>query len=59
MTAPDTNVEKQAKRHRPSLFGITLALGAVVLIAVLVTAFLNGDASETSQITPATAVGDQ
>ncbi|MCF6445874.1 solute carrier organic anion transporter [Nereida sp. MMG025] len=31
MSAPDTNVEKQTKRHRPSLVGI----GAVLAFAAL------------------------
>lgn len=35
MTAPDTNVERQARRHRPSLFGIFAALAAVAVIIVI------------------------
>lgn len=35
MTAPDTNVEKQAKRHKPSLTGIAIALVFVGLLLVV------------------------
>ena len=36
MSAPDTHLEVQAKRHKPSLLGIGFAGGAVaVVIAVL------------------------
>ena len=36
MSAPNTDVEKQARRHRPSLLGI----GAVVFFALLLLASL-------------------
>lgn len=37
MSAPDTNVEKQEKRHRPSLFGIKGAIifGILMLLGVV------------------------
>lgn len=35
MSAPDTEVEKQTRRHRPSLVGIALAvIAAIVAVAV-------------------------
>lgn len=48
MSAPDTNIKTQEKRHKPSLFGIAVSLG---FAAVLLTAFLfwlsaNGNAPE-------------
>lgn len=38
MTAPDTNLEKQAKRHRPSLRGMAfaaLAIGGIIVAVAL------------------------
>jgi hypothetical protein len=35
MSAPDTNLDKQARRHRPAIWGISIAL----VIAVIVAAF--------------------
>lgn len=37
MSAPNTNVEKQARRHRPALIGIT---AAIVFAAVLFVVWL-------------------
>lgn len=37
MSAPDTNIDKQKKRHKPSLFGIG---GAAVFGVVLLIAFI-------------------
>jgi len=37
MTAPDTNVEKQAKRHRGPLIGMIVALGVALAAAVFFT----------------------
>lgn len=34
MSAPDTNIEKQASRHRPSLMGIGAAAVFVVLLTL-------------------------
>ncbi|MEJ6402595.1 hypothetical protein [Yoonia sp. 2307UL14-13] len=37
MSAPDTNVEKQTRRHRPSLLGISVAVGfALILLCGLI-----------------------
>ncbi|WP_425092146.1 hypothetical protein [Tropicimonas sp. S265A] len=41
MSAPDTNIEKQAKRHKPSLWG--MAVAAMVPLVVIVAALLWGD----------------
>jgi len=41
MTAPHTNVEREAKRHRPALTGITIALLASVLAFVVFTLWPN------------------
>ncbi|MGR3513524.1 MAG: hypothetical protein ACU0GG_12250 [Paracoccaceae bacterium] len=35
MSAPDTNIERQARRHKPSLAGITTAGGAVVIVVLV------------------------
>ncbi len=37
MSAPSTNVEKQAKRHRPAIWGI---VAAIVFAAILFFAYL-------------------
>lgn len=34
MSAPDTNIEKQSNRHRPSLLGIGAALGFVAVLTI-------------------------
>jgi hypothetical protein len=35
MSAPDTQIERQAKRHRPSLLGIATAAGAVGIVVLV------------------------
>lgn len=35
MAAPDTNVERQARRHRPALWGISAALVLAAIFAVV------------------------
>lgn len=44
MSAPDTDVEKQKKNHRPSLMGTkgALVIGGVIIIAAIFYASLNG-----------------
>ncbi len=44
MSAPNTNIEKQERRHKPSLLGIALSVGiaAILLLAFIVYVFLNG-----------------
>ncbi|MEL7280768.1 MAG: hypothetical protein AAFY35_13825 [Pseudomonadota bacterium] len=39
MTAPNTNVPKQAKRHRPALIGILVAVLSVGVILYVLGAF--------------------
>ncbi len=34
MTAPDTNVEKQQRRHRPSLIGMSVAAAIVAIVFI-------------------------
>ncbi len=45
MSAPDTNIEKQQTRHRPSLMGIGLAVAfaAILLVVFLGWVFANGN----------------
>ena len=33
MSAPETNVNKQARRHKPALWGIAIALGIAAVAA--------------------------
>lgn len=44
MSAPDTNIEKQEKRHRPSLFGTkgALVIGGLILVAVVLYSSISG-----------------
>ena len=35
MSAPNTNVEKQARRHRWSIWGISIALAAAVIVGTI------------------------
>lgn len=39
MSAPDTNVDKQVKRHKPSLQGIAAALFLALAALVVITAW--------------------
>ncbi|MEL6451025.1 MAG: hypothetical protein AAFQ19_07175 [Pseudomonadota bacterium] len=39
MSASDTEIEKQAKRHSPSLIGISVAVASVVVVIVAIMAF--------------------
>ncbi|QQA43986.1 hypothetical protein [Pelagovum pacificum] len=40
MSAPETNVDKQAKRHRPSIVGISVVLIFVAIITVVFSVWL-------------------
>jgi len=44
MSAPDTNVDKQEKHHRPSLWGVrsAMAFGILILIGVVGYTFVVG-----------------
>ena len=35
MSAPDTNLDRQARRHKPALWGIAIAVGAAAIFAVI------------------------
>jgi hypothetical protein len=52
MSAPDTNVEKQARRHKPALYGIALAV-LVAVVAIIVFATSDG-LNPADQAAPAT-----
>lgn len=39
MSAPKTNIEKQTRRHKPSVIGISVAVIAAVVILVVVFAW--------------------
>ena len=57
MSAPSTNVEKQAKRHRPAIWGITAAGGfaAVLFLAYLANLAAQGNEPGEETTTPAAA----
>ena len=46
MSAPDTNIEKQTKRHRPALWaiGAVIVFGAIVFLSMVSTAVDDEDA---------------
>ncbi|MBV2361282.1 hypothetical protein KUH32_16070 [Thalassococcus sp. CAU 1522] len=48
MSAPDTNIEKQRKRHKPALLGIGAVVGfaGVLLFALVVWVFGQSDGIE-------------
>jgi hypothetical protein len=43
MSAPDTNIEKQEKRHKPALMGIKGAIGFGVLMVLVLLFFVIGN----------------
>ncbi|SFE61849.1 hypothetical protein [Roseivivax sediminis] len=45
MSAPDTNTEKEEKRHRPALLGIRASLiyAAILLLGLIVWVFASGE----------------
>ncbi|MFC3616012.1 hypothetical protein ACFORG_19850 [Lutimaribacter marinistellae] len=51
MSAPETNVERQSRRHKPSLFGIGAAVLAAAVIGVVI--WMLGDLSSEEQSTAA------
>ncbi len=54
MSAPETNIEKQTRRHKPSLVGIVIAAAAVVLILLVVFGWPGG-ASDEAYLAPVKA----
>ena len=59
MSAPDTNIDKQEKRHRPSLLGIgvAVAVGLLMLAAVVGTGM--GSIDDAGPTTVPAPVADQ
>jgi len=53
MTAPDTNVKKQAKRHVGPLIGIAFAVGVALVLLIWFMGRTVSDVPETEQPTPA------
>jgi len=43
MSAPDTYIEKQKKRHKPALLGIKGAIGAGAIIILMLMFFVIGN----------------
>jgi hypothetical protein len=58
MSAPGTNTEKQARRHRPALVGIiaAVAFAGIALVVFLVLALGQSDPPVPERADPATAV---
>ena len=50
MSAPETNIEKQKRRHSPALIGIGIAAAVVLLVVLFV---LPQDLNEVDGATPA------
>ncbi|QBF31281.1 hypothetical protein [Thalassococcus sp. S3] len=53
MSAPDTNIEKQERRHAPSLLGIGAAVvfGLAMLVGLLIYVTSNGAAPTADAVT--------
>jgi hypothetical protein len=49
MSAPDTNIEKQTRRHKPALFGIfaAIAVGGLLFLTIFFSA-VDDDAAATN-----------
>ncbi|MBW4707860.1 hypothetical protein KX928_08690 [Roseobacter sp. YSTF-M11] len=43
MSAPDTNIGKQKKRHRPALWGLWLGLALAVILVLAIVWFTGGE----------------
>ncbi|MBY4892854.1 hypothetical protein KUL25_08770 [Rhodobacteraceae bacterium N5(2021)] len=54
MSAPDTNVEKQARRHKGSFWGLAIALFVAAIVAFYFLGWTNVPDEE--QAAPATVV---
>ncbi len=52
MSAPDTNVEKQARRHKTPLLGIAGSLIFAGVAAAVIVVFLVGYSSEAEDVNP-------
>lgn len=51
MSAPNTNVEKQTKRHKPSLFGMGAAIvfATILFVGLMFWISANGNDPETAE----------
>lgn len=60
MSAPDTNIDKQAKRHKGPLFGIGagVAVALALLMVLLVWTVSQADEDEAEVSTPATVISE-
>lgn len=54
MSAPDTNLERQTKRHKPALAAIAVAIAAAAVIFVAVTGW-QGEALDETPVVSAPA----
>ena len=45
MSAPDTNIEKQTRRHSPALWGIGIVLAAIIAFVFLAPLAPDNDAA--------------
>ncbi|WP_372893847.1 hypothetical protein [Rhodosalinus sp.] len=53
MSPPDTNVEREKRRHRPALIGIgAVLLFALIVMFALAVSTTDGERPETPQATP-------
>lgn len=52
MSAPSTDVEKQSKRHRPAMWGISIVLGMTALLFLAYIANLSAQGNQPGE-TPA------
>ena len=61
MSAPQTNVETQAKRHRPALFGISsvLVYSTILLAAFLIFVTVRGGEPEGAETQIDSRTGDE
>lgn len=54
MSAPETNIERQKKRHKPSILGIAAAVGLAMIIAVVVLSWPTRSDGMTTEASPIT-----
>lgn len=59
MSAPDTNIEKQEKQHKPALLGIKGAMVFGVLMVALLLFFVVGNGREDEDVATDGAVIEQ
>lgn len=52
MSAPDTNIEKQEKRHKPALLGIkgAVVFGALMLLLIVLYSVAGGGETSISEV---------